>query len=96
MPIDLYAACCFVKGLRTFHEESPLEGVTQLQGTAAGEYLHYLDDSLERMTFSDDFNASLERVTLPTNLQSLSFGKKFNQSLERVTLPTCLQSLTFG
>ena len=59
VPIDLCAACCFVKGLRTVQtEESLLEGVTELQQTTAREYLHYHEDSLdwEPLTFNDDFN----------------------------------------
>jgi ABC-type proline/glycine betaine transport system permease subunit len=48
------------------------------------------------LSFGDDFNQSLERVTLPSSLQSLSVGVKFNQSQEQVTLPSCLESLRFG
>jgi hypothetical protein len=43
------------------------------------------------LSFGQEFNQSLERVTFPLRLQSLSFGRKFNQSLERVTLPSGLQ-----
>ena len=43
---------------------------------------------------SDDFNASLERVTFPSSLHSLSLGYEFDRSLEGVNLPMGLQSLT--
>ena len=54
-----------------------------------------LPRSLAMLSFGDEFNQSLEQVTLPSRLQSLSFGLEFNQSLERVSLPSSLQSLIF-
>ena len=43
------------------------------------------------MTFGQDFNQSLERVTLPNGLQSLTFGRRFEQSLVKVALPIGLE-----
>jgi len=96
IPTNVYTAWCYVCGLPTGEREVALECVTQLEAATGGEYLHYLPRSLAKLTFGENFNQSLERVTLPSSLQSLSFGWKFNQSLERVTLPSSLQSLSFG
>ena len=51
---------------------------------------------LQNLTFGDNFDRSLQGVTLPNGLQSLTFGSNFNQSLEGVNLPIGLQSLVFG
>ena len=96
IPTNVYTAWRYVCGLPTSVGEVALEGVTQLEAATDGEYLHYLPRSLAKMTFGEQFNRSLERVTLPSSLQSLTFGNDFNQSLERVTLPSSLQSLSFG
>ena len=93
---NVYTAWCFVCGLPTSEREVALEGVTQLERATSGEYLHYLPRSLAKLTFGENFNESLERVTLPSSLQRLSFGANFNQSLEQVTLPLSLQCLSFG
>ena len=34
----------------------------------------HLPDSLQSLTFGDDFNQSLRHVVLPSDLQSLTFG----------------------
>ena len=47
-------------------------------------------DAIASLTFGNEFNQSLEGVTLPSSLQTLTFGKEFNQSLEGVTLPSIL------
>lgn len=52
--------------------------------------------SLEKLRFSNDFNESLEKVTLPSGLKELTFGFEFNQPLEKVVLPNTLEKLTFG
>ena len=39
------------------------------------------------LTFGDNFDQSLEIVTLPDSLQSLTFGDNFDQSLKNVSLP---------
>ena len=95
-PTNVYTAWRYVCGLPTSEGEFALEGVTQLEATTGGEYLHYLPRSLAKLTFGENFNQSLERVTLPSSLQSLSFCHDFNQSLERVILPSSLRSLSFG
>ena len=96
IPIDVYTAWRHACELPNCEGEFALEGVTHLEGTTHGEYLHYLPCSLASMTFGHGFNQSLERVTLPSSLQSLSFGNGFDQKLQRVTLPSSLQSLSFG
>ena len=96
IPVNLYAAWCYAKGFSVPTEEFALEGVTQMSSIAPNECLYYLPKSLENLTFGNEFNQSLEQVTLPRNLQSLTFGHGFNQSLEHVMLPSGLQSLTFG
>ena len=95
IPTNLYDAWCFVTG-RGNTDESALQGVTELDNVPAGQYLHHLPRTLERLTFDDEFNQSLDQVTLPNSLQHLTFGQKFNRSLDRATLPTSLQHLTFG
>ena len=97
VPTQLQAAWCFLKGIETPEAELSLEGVTQLTTESRLGLLH-LPKSLISLTFGDNFNESLEGVTLPNNLESLTFGlgSHFNQSLERVTLPDSLQNLTFG
>ena len=52
--------------------------------------------AISTLIFGDQFNQSLEDVTLPASLQNLTFGYGFNQSREGVTLPASLQKLTFG
>ena len=96
IPTNVYTAWSYVCGLPTCERDFVLEGVTRLEGAMLGEYLHHLPGSLASLSFGDDFNTSLERVTLPSSLQSLKFGNNFNQSLERVTLPSSLQTLSFG
>ena len=79
-----------------FEEGFALEGVTQIEGTASGDYLYHLPKSLESLILDDKFDMTLQGVSLPNNLQSLTFGASFDQSLERVNLPRNLQTLTFG
>ena len=69
-----------------------------------------LPNSLKSLTFGDNFNQSLDGMTLPNSLQNLTFdgttlpnslqnlifGHAFNLSLDGVTLPKSLQNLTFG
>ena len=94
---NLYTAWSYVCGLPTCERDFVLEGVTQLKGAVPGEYLHHLPRSLASLSFGEEFNQSLERVTLPSTLHSLSFGRSFStRSLERVTFPSSLQSLSFG
>ena len=95
VPIDLLAAWLFLKGLITPEGEIALHGVTRIVGAtnSSTNYLYNLPQSLENLTFADDFNQSLEKVPLPSSLQTLTFGFGFNKSLEHVTLPTSLKSL---
>ena len=95
VPTDLYAAWCTVQSLPVSQKELALQGVTQIAGATTTKYLHHLPESLEHLTFGNEFNQSLEGVTLPSNLQTLTFGDDFNQSLERVTLPNSLHTLPF-
>ena len=96
IPTNVYTAWRYACELPTCEREFALEGVTHLEGLTHGEYLQHLPCSLAKLTFGEDFNQSLEQVTLPSCLKSLSFGRNFDQSLERVTLPSTLQSLSFG
>jgi hypothetical protein len=96
IPTDVYTAWRYSCELPTCEREFALEGVTHLEGATHGEYLQHLPCSLAKLTFGEDFNQSLEQVTLPSSLKNLSFGRNFDQSLERVTLPSTLQSLSFG
>ena len=86
IPTNVCTAWNYVCGFPTCEREFALEGVTQLEGAASGEYLHNLPRSLARLTLGRNFNQSLEQVTLPSSLQSLSFGDGFSQSLEGVKL----------
>jgi len=52
--------------------------------------------NVQSVTFGDDFNQSMEKVSLPVGLRSLTFGDGFDQNMEKVSLPAGLQSLTFG
>ena len=45
----------------------------------------------QQLTFGDDFNQSLDNVSLPGGLLQLTFGYDFNQSLDNVNLPHGLQ-----
>ena len=105
VPTDLYAAWCYLQGFQVFDEEFALDGISEIRMIRGRTYVQHLDPlpkSLEKLTFGEAFNQSLERVSLPGNLQSLTLGDEFNQShefnqsLDRVTLPGNLQSLTFG
>ena len=71
---NVYTAWCYVCGLPTSEREFALEGVTQLGAATGGEYLHYLPRSLAKLTFGENFDQSLQRVTLPSSLQRLSFA----------------------
>eukprot|EP00931_Biecheleriopsis_adriatica_P027866 TRINITY_DN16678_c0_g1_i3.p2 TRINITY_DN16678_c0_g1~~TRINITY_DN16678_c0_g1_i3.p2 ORF type:complete len:122 (-),score=23.93 TRINITY_DN16678_c0_g1_i3:76-441(-) len=42
----------------------------------------------------DEFDQSMDKVSLPAGLQNLTFGRGF--SMDKVSLPAGLQSLTFG
>ena len=95
VPTQLQAAWCFLRGLETSEAEFSLEGVTHLT-TRSPLCLLHLPKSLISLTFGDDFDDSLQGVTLPNSLQNLTFGGRFNQNLEGVTFPNSLQNLTFG
>ena len=75
---NLYTAWNYVCGLPTCERDFVVEGVTQLKGAVPGEYLHHLPCSLASLSFGEEFNQSLERVTLPSTLHSLSFGRSFS------------------
>jgi len=96
VPTDLYAAWCAIQVLPVSQEELALEGVTQIAGAPNAEYLKHLPQTLEHMTFKDEFNQDLKPVKLSRNLQTLTFGSDFDRSLEQVTVPSSLQTLTFG
>ena len=96
VPTSLCAAWSYAKGFLISEEEFAPEGVTQIVGNITIESLYRLPESLEILTFGNQFNQSLDQVTFPSSLQSLFFGHEFNQSLDRVTFPSSLQSLTFG
>ncbi|CAK9075643.1 unnamed protein product [Durusdinium trenchii] len=51
--------------------------------------------NLQRVSFGDRFNCSLEHVTWPCHLRSVRFGRNFNQRLQ-TTWPNCLESLRLG
>ena len=95
VPTQLHTAWCFLMGLEPSEAEFSLEGVTDLR-TPSPVGLLNPPKSLVSFTFGDDFDESLEGLTLPSSLQSLTFGKYFNRSLEGVSLPNNLQNLTFG
>ena len=90
------AAWCAIQVLPVSQEELALEGVTQIAGAPNAEYLKHLPQTLEHLTFKDEFNQDLKPVKLPRNLQTLTFGSDLDRSLEQVTLPSSLQTLTFG
>eukprot|EP00435_Cladocopium_sp_Y103_P008328 s555_g2.t1 len=48
------------------------------------------------LSLGNNFNKSLDGVTLPKSLRTLTFGVSFNQSLDAVDLPNSLQNLSFG
>eukprot|EP00435_Cladocopium_sp_Y103_P061557 s808_g23.t1 len=58
--------------------------------------LDFLPSGLEKLTFGDDFNQSLDDINLPRSLLKLALGDSFNQSLDRVQWPSGLRSLSFG
>lgn len=91
VPTDLCAAWCYAHGNPVQEGELALEGLTQMEGTTLGEYLHHLS-----LSFGHAFNQSLEGVTFPSCLQSLTFGHHFNRSLAKSHLAIGLQSLIFG
>ena len=95
IPINVYDAWCYVRGFGNT-DESALHGVTDLDSVEGGDYLLWLPETLERLTFGPNFNQSLKGVTFPNSLRSLTFDRSFNRSLQGVTLPSGLQSLTFG
>ena len=94
VPTQLQSAWRFLMGFETPEAELSLEGVTHLNLTTASHVGRFhLPKSLISLTFVDDFDQSLELLTIPTNLQNLTLGGRFNQSLERAK---SLQSLTFA
>ena len=95
VPTQFQAAWCFLKGIETSEAEFSLEGVTHLT-TESPLCLLHLPKSLISLTFGDEFNHSLEDMTLPNNLQSLIFGHAFDKSVKDVTWPSSLQTLAFG
>ena len=91
LPTDVGAAWSYVQGFPVFEEKFVLEGLTQISGEISIEYLYRLPQSLQSLTFGDEFNQSLDLVTLPSSLHSLTFGNIFNQNLERMTFPSSLE-----
>lgn len=94
VPTNLFDASGYIVGRMSSENGSVLEGVTRLE--CGPEHWCSLPETLESLTFSDEFNRSLEQLLLPSSLQRLNFGNSFNQSLEHVIFPKNLQSLTFG
>ena len=43
---------------------------------------HLIWFALQSLTFGDEFNQSMDNVTLPSGLQSLTSGREFNQSMD--------------
>jgi hypothetical protein len=54
-----------------------------------------LCDNLKSMSFSEDFNNSINLKNL-SNLENVTFGSYFNQVVSKDTLPANLKSLTLG
>ena len=52
-----------------------------------------LSSGLQKQTFGDDFNQSIEKVASPSCLLNLTFGGSFNQSIEKVPSPSGSRSL---
>ena len=52
--------------------------------------------SLQKLSFGQFFNQSLQGVNLAAYLQELTFALNYHQSLQGVNLPASLQTLTFG
>ena len=75
VPTDLYAAWRYLQGFQVPEPHLVLDGVTQIGGCTNVPSLRSLPESLKSLTFGDEFNQSLDRVTLPSNLQSLTFRK---------------------
>lgn len=53
-------------------------------------------ESLETLTFGDQFNQPINEVTFPPNLKKLTFGYNFNQEIDGATFPEGLTELNFG
>jgi hypothetical protein len=59
--------------------------------------INMLPDSLKALTFSYDYNQTINVNVLPNNsLQTLTFGSEYNQTIGVNVLPNSLQTLTFG
>ena len=69
---------CTINPARPWNFESLAEddsalGVTKIDLALPGDYLRYLPQTLQTLSFPTEFKQSLKRVTLPSSLQSLSF-----------------------
>eukprot|EP00438_Fugacium_kawagutii_P005028 Skav210057 [mRNA] locus=scaffold1016:384371:394080:+ [translate_table: standard] len=90
IPSNVSSAWCFLQGYK---------GITHLRGIGpeqSSRLSGMLPESLESMTFGDDFNQSLQGMFPKQGLKDLTFGVEFNQSLNGVDLPQTLRSLVFG
>ena len=76
VPTDVYAAWCSIQkqGSPAPDARIAVEGIAQIAGITTVMCLKLLPKSLEHFTFGDDFNLSLQRVTLPSSLRNLTFG----------------------
>lgn len=94
IPTNVYDAWRYIMGRDG--DESALEGVTRINFAPAGQYLRYLPQTLQTLSFYNrHLNLSRKYMTLPHSLRDLSFGDQFNR-LDHVILPSSLQSLSFG
>ena len=78
IPTNVYTAWCYVCGLPTSEREFALEGVTQLGGSDGWRVLTLSPPQPCKIDFwLQNFNQSLERVTLPSKSSKLEFWPGF-------------------
>ncbi|CAK9108864.1 Putative F-box and FNIP repeat-containing protein L60 [Durusdinium trenchii] len=97
-PTNLRLAWMFLQQLPV-DEESPLEGIVEIQGIKSLHQLRELPQSLRRLSFDNHFNSRTEQlgtISWPSILESLTFGFQFNQTLCGAKWPKELHSLTLG
>jgi hypothetical protein len=56
----------------------------------------YTLPTITHLSFSNDFNAHIEKNILPSTVKYLSFGNTFNQLVSEDVIPSSVISLSFG
>jgi len=96
-PNNIYAAWRFLRGKN--NDESSLQGLVQLDGVRFIQKLQHgahLPNCLATLTFSHQFDQSLDGFMWPSGLKRVMLGDEFNESLDQVNWPSGLQVLEFG